>query len=66
MNMLQWDWLRARPIYATSLLGILFFLTAIPLFIYRMGVEEKMLIEEYGDEYLEYMKATSKLFPYIY
>jgi protein-S-isoprenylcysteine O-methyltransferase Ste14 len=31
-----------------------------------MGVEEKMLIEEYGDEYLEYMKATSKLFPYIY
>ncbi len=56
----------AIPIYATSFLGFLFFLTAIPLFIYRMGVEENMLIEEYGDEYLEYMKATSKLFPYIY
>ena len=56
----------AIPIYATSFLGFLFFLTVIPLFIYRMGVEEKMLIEEYGDEYLEYMKATSKLFPYIY
>jgi len=56
----------AIPIYATSFLGFVFALTAIPLFIYRMGVEEKMLIEEYGDEYLEYMKATSKLIPYIY
>jgi protein-S-isoprenylcysteine O-methyltransferase Ste14 len=31
-----------------------------------MGVEEKMLIKGYGDEYLEYRKATWKLFPYIY
>jgi protein-S-isoprenylcysteine O-methyltransferase Ste14 len=56
----------AIPIYATSLLGFLFALTAIPLFNYRIGVEEKMLIEEFGDEYLEYTKATWKLFPYIY
>jgi protein-S-isoprenylcysteine O-methyltransferase Ste14 len=56
----------AVPIYAASFLGFLFTLTAIPLFIYRMGVEEKMLIEEYGDEYLEFMKATSKLIPHIY
>lgn len=56
----------AIPIYATSLLGFLFALAAIPLFNYRIGVEEKMLIEEFGDEYLEYTKATWKLFPYIY
>ncbi len=56
----------AIPIYTTSLLGFLFALVGIPLFIYRIGVEEKMLIEEYGDEYLKYMKATSKLIPYIY
>jgi len=56
----------AIPIYATSLLGFLFALMAIPLFNYRIGVEEKMLIEEFGDEYLEYTKATWKLFPYIY
>ena len=56
----------AVPIYATSFLGFLFALTVMPLFIYRIGVEEKMLIEEYGDEYLKYMKATSKLIPYIY
>ncbi len=56
----------AISIYATSLLGFLFALMGIPLFNYRIGVEEKMLIEEFGDEYLEYTKATWKLFPYIY
>jgi len=56
----------AIPIYATSLLGFLFALMAIPLFNYRIGVEEKMLIEEFGDEYLEYTKAAWKLFPYLY
>ena len=56
----------AVPIFATSFLGFVFALMAIPLFIYRMGVEEKMLVEEYGDEYLEYMKETRKLIPYIY
>ncbi len=56
----------AIPIYTTSLLGFLFALAAIPLFNYRIGVEEKMLIKEFGDEYLEYTKATWKLFPYIY
>jgi protein-S-isoprenylcysteine O-methyltransferase Ste14 len=56
----------AIPIYATSLLGFLFALTGIPLFIFRIGVEEKMLIEEFGEDYLEYTKISWKLFPYIY
>jgi protein-S-isoprenylcysteine O-methyltransferase Ste14 len=56
----------AIPIFTTSLLVFLFALTGIPLFNYRIGVEEKMLIEEFGDEYLEYTKATWKLFPYVY
>ncbi len=56
----------AIPIYVTSLLGFLFALMGIPLFIYRIGVEEKMLIEEFGDEYLEYTKDTWKLLPYTY
>jgi len=56
----------AIPIFTTSLLGLLFALTGIPLFIFRIGVEEKMLIKEFGDEYLEYRKATWKLVPYVY
>jgi protein-S-isoprenylcysteine O-methyltransferase Ste14 len=56
----------AVPVYATSLLGFLIALTAIPLFIYRVGVEERMLIEEYRDEYTKYQERTWKLFPFIY
>jgi len=56
----------AVPVFFSSLLGFLISLMSIPLFIYRMGVEEKMLSGEYGEEYLEYMKATWRLIPYIY
>ncbi len=56
----------AIPIYATSLPGTLIALTAIPLFNYRIANEEKMLIQEYGHQYTEYMKTTRKLLPYIY
>jgi len=56
----------AIPIYTTSLPGFLIALIGIPLFNYRIGNEEKMLIQEYGDEYLEYMKTTPKFIPRIY
>ena len=56
----------AIPIYTTSLPGLLIALAGIPLFNYRMGNEEKMLIQEYGDQYTEYMKTTPKLIPRIH
>jgi protein-S-isoprenylcysteine O-methyltransferase Ste14 len=31
-----------------------------------MGIEERMLIEEFGDEYREYMENTSGLIPFLY
>jgi protein-S-isoprenylcysteine O-methyltransferase len=51
------------PIYSSSLRGFLITILVIPLFMYRIGNEERMLIEEYGEEY---QKQTWKLFPYIY
>ena len=54
------------PIYSSSLNGFLVTILVIPLFMYRIGNEEKMLIEEYGEEYEEYQEHTWKLFPYIY
>ncbi|ALR32098.1 protein-S-isoprenylcysteine methyltransferase [Chryseobacterium sp. IHB B 17019] len=33
---------------------------------YRIKVEEQALIEQFGDEYLEYRKKTKKLIPFIY
>lgn len=35
-------------------------------FSYRIKVEEKALIEEFGEEYLEYRRNTKKLVPFVY
>lgn len=36
------------------------------VYIYRIKVEEEMLIDIFGDEYKTYAKASKKLFPFIY
>lgn len=38
----------------------------IPGFIYRMNVEEKILISEFGDEYVSYSHTTKRLIPGIW
>jgi len=35
-------------------------------FSYRINVEEKTLIEQFGEDYLEYRRKTKKLIPFIY
>lgn len=35
-------------------------------FMYRIKIEEKTLLEEFGKEYVEYRKKTRKLIPFIY
>ena len=35
-------------------------------FLYRMHVEEKALLETFGEEYAEYRKTTKRLVPGIY
>jgi len=54
------------PLFFSSLYGFLIMLLLIPLTLYRTKIEEKMLIEKFGDEYLDYMKKTKKLIPFIY
>jgi protein-S-isoprenylcysteine O-methyltransferase Ste14 len=36
------------------------------LFIKRMNLEEKLLLSQFGDEYLNYMKRTKRLIPFLY
>jgi len=69
-----------HPSYAFSLLSffglglflnnwISLALAFIPVFLafrYRIKIEEKALIERFGDEYREYIRATKKLIPFIY
>ena len=54
------------PLFFTSLYGALIMLGLVPLFLYRIKIEENMLIEKFGEEYREYMKNTNKLIPFIY
>ena len=56
----------AIPIYASSLPGFLLAWLSVPVLNYRIGIEEKMLIEEFGEDYIRYKERTWKLFPFIY
>lgn len=54
------------PVYAASLYGFLTMLVLIPVFLFRIKMEERMLTEEFPDAYPAYRKSTSKLIPFIY
>jgi len=54
------------PLFFSSLYGFFLMLGLVPLILYRIKIEEKMLIEKFGDEYREYMKTTKKLIPFVY
>lgn len=54
------------PMIFSSLYGFFLMLGLIPCFLYRIKIEESMLIEKFGDEYREYMKKTKKIIPFIY
>lgn len=53
-------------IAAYSLYGLIPILLGNALLLFRIGIEEKMLVEEFGKEYEEYMNKTKKLVPYVY
>ncbi len=54
------------PLIFSSVYGILAMSLFIPPTLYRIKIEEQMLIETFGNEYLEYCKKVRKLIPYIY
>jgi protein-S-isoprenylcysteine O-methyltransferase Ste14 len=53
-------------VYTSSLYGLLAFSALIPVFLNRIRMEERLLTEEFGDEYRTYKEATSKLSPFVY
>jgi len=54
------------PVYAPSLYGFLVLSLLIPIILFRIKMEEEMLIEHFGDEYQAYRKITKKLIPFLY
>jgi protein-S-isoprenylcysteine O-methyltransferase Ste14 len=56
----------AVPLLFYSLYGFILIVLGIPDVIYRIRREEGMLITRFGNRYLEYMKTSKKLLPYMY
>ena len=54
------------PLVLGSIHGFLLMILIIPVYPYRIKIEEKMLLEKLGDEYLNYVKTTWRLIPYVY
>ena len=45
---------------------ILVFMPILLSFIHRMNIEEKVLTEQFGKEYSDYIKRTKRLIPFLY
>jgi protein-S-isoprenylcysteine O-methyltransferase Ste14 len=45
---------------------LIVFLPVLSAFLYRINIEEKALLNEFKDEYIDYQKKTKKLIPYVY
>ena len=54
------------PVNASSWFGFVVMAVLIPIFLNRIRIEERMLIEEFGDAYRTYQETVNKLIPFIY
>ncbi len=52
--------------FSSLLGGLAWLFLLVPGFIYRIRVEEKLLVDEFGDEYRRYARRTMRLLPGIY
>lgn len=57
-------WALAQPLILTNwIAGFSFLIAQIPLFLLRVGAKEQMMLDQFGDQYRDYMKNTGRLFP---
>jgi protein-S-isoprenylcysteine O-methyltransferase Ste14 len=54
------------PVYAASVYGFLAMVVMIPIILFRIKMEEKMLADYFGDEYEAYRNTTKRLIPFLY
>ena len=54
------------PVYAASVYGFLAMFAQIPIFLFRIRMEEELLAEHFRDEYEAYRNTTKRLIPFLY
>lgn len=53
-------------VYAASVYGMLAVLAMVPIILFRITLEERMLAEHFGDEYEAYRNSAKRLIPFLY
>jgi protein-S-isoprenylcysteine O-methyltransferase Ste14 len=62
----QWIWVIAQALLLQNwLAGFLNVLVFVTFYFLRVGAEEKMMLDTFGDEYREYMTRTGAVFPKV-
>jgi protein-S-isoprenylcysteine O-methyltransferase Ste14 len=46
--------------------GPAFLVTSVPLYLFRMPIEERMMLDRFGEEYRLYMSRTGRMFPRLW
>ncbi len=54
------------PMFASSLYGVLTMSALVPIFLIRIRLEEKLLTEEFQEQYQKYKSTTKRLIPFIF
>ncbi len=54
------------PLFFSSWYGFSVMLLLIPCMLYRIRIEEDMLIDRFGNQYRNYKRTSKKLVPYLY
>ncbi len=52
--------------FLSSIYGILLIAAATIILLFRIEIEERMLVEAFGEDYREYQKNSRKIIPYVY
>ena len=48
------------------LVAVLLPLVSVAVYVYRISVEERMLVNELGGDYTQYQRKTRRLIPFVY
>lgn len=59
-------WVGFGVLSGNLIIVFLFPVLFVVVYLYRISVEEKMLVEELGDDYIQYQRRTRKLIPFVY
>jgi protein-S-isoprenylcysteine O-methyltransferase Ste14 len=60
----QWLWVIAQPLLLQNwIAGFINLLVFIPFYFLRVGAEERLMLEQFGEQYRSYMQKVGAVFP---